>query len=99
MKPILFILKMPFTEGSEENWFCTHCAMIEGALNVNPDWEKHIDVRRIDHQKPRKELIEVLGEENQWTPVLVIKDQQPITDPVEITEYLSQKYGGARPHP
>ena len=103
-KPVLFVLKMPFQDHempsiSNDGWFCTHCAMIEGALAINTHWENHIEVRRIAHKKPRKEVIEYLGEQNQWLPVLIINDREHITDPIEITAYLAKCFGGAAPHP
>ncbi len=99
MKPILFLLKMPFEDGTGKFWFCTHCALIEGALKVNPQWEDLVDVRRIDFPKPRKELVQILGEDQQWLPVLVLPNKDTIKDPVEITKYLAQNLGGAAPHP
>ncbi|WP_218044225.1 DUF3088 family protein [Kiloniella majae] len=103
-KPVLFILKMPFEDKdlpstNKDGWFCTHCAMIEGALSINPHWLDHIEVRRIDHAKPRTEVIEYLGKENQWLPVLIINDTENLTDPKEITSYLANHFGGAAPHP
>jgi hypothetical protein len=99
MKPKLFILNMPFEDGPGKLWFCTHCALIEGALKVNPQWENHVEVNRIDFPKPRKELIAVLGEERQWLPVLVLPSGEAISEPVEITSYLATNFGGAAPHP
>lgn len=99
MKPKLFILKMPFVDDSGRKWFCSHCAMIEGALRVNPDWCSFIDVRRIENRKPRTELIEIIGDENQWTPVLILNEGKTLKDPVEITQYLAKEFGGASPHP
>ncbi|MGD8426327.1 MAG: DUF3088 family protein [Balneolaceae bacterium] len=98
MKPTLFILKMPFEDG-DKTWFCTHCALIEGALKVNPHWKEAVDIRRIPFPKPRREVIELLGEENQWLPVLILSGQKTITDPIEITKYLAEACGGAAPHP
>lgn len=104
MKPILFILKMPFEDAEmagtgDQLWFCTHCALIEGALAINPHWLEHIDLKRIDAQKPRQELIAHLGVDNQWVPVLILGSDTTITDPVAITAYLAKTYGGAAPHP
>ena len=90
---------MPFENGPDAMWFCSHCALIEGALMVNPQWLDHLHINRIDFQKPRQKVIAMLGEENQWLPVLVIDDGLSITDPIEITTYLAKTYGGAAPHP
>jgi Protein of unknown function (DUF3088) len=99
MKPKLFLLRMPFEDGPGKFWFCTHCALIEGALKANPQWEDQVEVHRINFPKPRKELIEVLGEERQWLPVLVLANGEAIDDPIKITHYIAQEYGGAAPHP
>ena len=53
-------------------WVCSHCAMIEGALQFKPHWQEHVDIRRIDFANPREQVIELLGEDNQWLPVLFI---------------------------
>ncbi len=110
MKPRLFVLQMPFSDPdlvpppSSDSWFCSHCALIEGALGINPQWLDHIEVKRLAFPRPRRELVELLGEEQQWLPVLVLpqedgKKNETLTDPVAITRYLAEKFGGAAPHP
>ncbi len=99
MKPKLFLLKMPFEDGPGKFWFCSDCALIEGALMANPQWEDSIEVRRINFPRPRTELIELLGEERQWLPVFILPNDEVIDEPIEITSYIAKHYGGAAPHP
>ncbi|MCF2860309.1 DUF3088 domain-containing protein [Pseudoalteromonas sp. SMS1] len=99
MKPKLFILKMPFEDGPGTIWICSHCAMIEGALAVNQHWASEVDIQRIDFERPRKQLVALLGEDKQWLPVLVLEDGATITAPVDIINYLADKFGGAAAHP
>ncbi|KAF7787944.1 hypothetical protein PRUB_a2478 [Pseudoalteromonas rubra] len=99
MKPKLFVLKMPFEDGPGKMWICSHCALIEGALSANPHWLEAVDVSRIDFPKPRSEVVALLGEDNQWLPVLVINKHNTMTDPVEIINYLAAEFGGASVHP
>lgn len=104
MKPKLFILKMPFedpeiTDSETGLWFCSHCALIEGALMVNPQWREQIEVIHVDFPRPRTVLIDIIGPDRQWLPALVISEKNVINDPIEITEYLATNYGGASPHP
>lgn len=99
MKPRLFVLNMPFEDGPGKMWICSHCALIEGALSVNQHWQDLVDIRRIDFAKPRAEIVELLGESNQWLPVLILEGNSTITDPVEIIDYLAQEFGGAMVHP
>lgn len=104
MKPKLFILKMPFKdpdiEGSKSGlWFCAHCALIEGALKINPHWYEHIEVIHVDFPRPRQPLVDVVGPDKQWLPALIISPENIITDPVDISSYLAETFGGAYPHP
>ena len=109
----LFILRAPFEDPDlEGTWFCTSCATMEGMLLANPQWARAIDVVRIAYPRPRREVIAVLGEENQSLPALAIADvaiAPPdalmagstafLTEPKAIARYLADRYGGAGPHP
>ena len=108
----LFVLAAPFEDGPGQMWFCAHCAMIEGALLANPHWAEHLDIHRIAFPRPRQELVELLGEDHQWLPALVLAEDGEsaeasraetgrlvLTDPVAITAHLARVLGGAAPHP
>lgn len=110
----LFILRAPFEDQAlEGTWFCTACATMEGALLANPHWANRIEVKRSAYPRPRREIIALIGEENQSMPVLVLADGasvpaeakfapdgRPFLDePKAITRYLAGAYGGAGPHP
>ena len=90
---------MPFEDGPGKMWFCSHCALLEGALSVNEHWKDSLEVKRIDFPKPRNEVVKLLGEDNQWLPVLILKDNKTIREPLEIIDYLVGEYGGAAVHP
>jgi len=109
----LFIIKAPFEDWALDGaWFCTSCATMEGALLANPHWANRIDVKRSEFPRPRREIINLIGEANQSMPVLVLADgSKPPADakeyegryfldePKPITRYLAATYGGAGPHP
>jgi len=109
----LFIIKAPFEDQAlDGTWFCTACATMEGALLANPHWAIRIDVKRSAFPRPRTEIINLIGEENQGMPVLVLADSSTpsdeayeylgryfLNDPKPITRYLAATYGGAGPHP
>ena len=110
MKDQLFILKAPFTDGPFD-WYCNDCATMEGALLANPHWNDKIDVRRIGFPRPRRELIELVGEENQGLPMLIMDIERAPGDAVRIGGYavlkdiraigraLAHRHGGVGPHP
>ncbi|MGE0185018.1 MAG: DUF3088 family protein [Hyphomonadaceae bacterium] len=109
----LFIIKAPFEDAMlDGTWFCASCATMEGALLANPHWAAHIEVRRMPFPRPRREMINLIGEENQSMPVLVLGDAAKppegakvfngrhfLDDPKAIARYLAATYGGAGPHP
>jgi hypothetical protein len=107
----LFLLAAPFEDHGAQ-WFCRHCAQLEGALLANPHWSELIDVHRVAFPRPRAEVIALVGEQNQGLPKLVLPEGAPIPadakthngrgfldDPTEIAAYLAVTYGGAGPHP
>lgn len=112
-KHILFILKPGFYDGDEGPFYCPHSAAMEGILKYMPDLQEKVEVRRIDFQRPRVEVIALIGEENQGAPVLVLDEAVEIPPEAgvypqtgrafmhgtqEIGHYLSNSFGVMRPH-
>ena len=112
-KHTLFVLKPGFYDGDEGPFYCPHSAAIEGTLEYLPEIEEKVDVRRIDFQRPRKEIIELIGEENQSSPVLVLDADSEVPPEagvyaktgrafmhgtMEIGNFLSRTFGVMRPH-
>jgi hypothetical protein len=112
-KHILFVLKPGFYDGDEGPFYCPHSAAIEGILKYLPEIEGKVDVRRIDFQRPREEVIKLIGEENQGSPVLVLAEGTDVPSEaqvyqitgrafmhgtMEIGNYLSRTFGVMRPH-
>ena len=112
-KHILFLLKSGFNDGDKGPFFCPECAEVEGFLKYAPNVESQLDVRRIDFPRPRKPIIELLGEANQGCPVLVIeggsdlpaeakKSEETgkafIAGGMQICEFLGRTFSTVRPH-
>ena len=112
-KHVLFVLKPGFYDGEEGPYYCPHSAAIEGILKYLPEVEEKVDVRRIDFQRPREEVVALIGEENQGSPVLVLDEgtEVPpeaqvsaetgrafIQDEIQIGNFLSRAFGVMRPH-
>jgi len=109
----LLVLKPGFYDGTKGPFYCPDSAAIEGFLKYGPEIEKNVEVRRIDFQRPRKEVIDLLGVDKQGSPVLVLDQSGEvppeaqvstdtgrafITDTKHIGEYLGRTYGLLRPH-
>jgi hypothetical protein len=111
----LFIIKAPFEDAALDGaWYCHECAALEGALLANPHWALAIDVVRLVFPRPRREIIALIGDENQSMPVLVLASDSTPTDEAKVAaesglsfldnaraigRYLVQAHGGAGPHP
>ena len=110
----LFLLRPGFEDPAYpgQRFYCWHCALIEGLLASFPTLAEKLDVERIAWPKPRQAVIELVGEENQWLPLLVLADGTTsphqtgshhgrafIADKDAILAALSEQHGFPVPHP
>ena len=114
----LFLLKPGFTDSNADNegklYYCPQCAMIEGVIKYYPQLEERIEIHHVDFKRPRPAVIEIIGEENQSCPVLII-DNEPENDtdtsyfekhgdklfvnsPDLIMKYLAERFGIGMAH-
>lgn len=97
----LFLLKPNFQDKGRSNdtkYFCPPCTLIEGLLSFYPFLRKKLDVSYVDFERPRPSIIELIGEENQSCPVIVLDNGTFINDPDEIMAYLADQYGIGHAH-
>ena len=113
MNDVLYLLipgEDPAVPG--EAYFCPPCAMVEGVLVSSPHLGPTIEIRRIAFPRPRTEIVELLGEENQSLPMLLLAEGETsphqtgtvngrafINDRDAILEALAERHGFPRPHP
>jgi hypothetical protein len=110
----LFLLKPDFEDPAYpgQRFYCWHCALMEGVLTSFPDLAKRLDVERIAWPRPRFPIIELVGEENQSVPLLVLagggtsvhqtaayQGRAFISDKDKILAALSERHGFPAPHP
>lgn len=112
-KDTLFLLNAHFTDGDDTRYYCPTCAELIGLLEFYPALKQHLEVRFVDFPRPRPALVELIGEENQSCPVLVLKDAPSDANPLvqksangryfvpdsdNIAKYLAAKHGTGVPH-
>ena len=71
----LFLLKPDFIDKSRDartKYFCPENAMVNGVINYYPKLKELLEIEYIDFERPRKQLIKFVGEENQGCPNLII---------------------------
>ncbi len=73
-KDILYLIKAPFIDGDNGPYYCPGCAEMLGLLAIYPELQNVLEVRYVEFARPRPELVQRLGEENQSCPVLVLGD-------------------------
>jgi len=91
----LFLLKADFQDASradDKKYFCPDCVMIEGLLSFYPKLRSELEVTYVDFARPRKVLVDLVGEANQSCPVLVLEDGSFINEPNEIIRHLTEKH-------
>jgi Protein of unknown function (DUF3088) len=109
VKDQLFMLRPGFKVNEAGPYYCPDALPIEGLLGFFPELRRLVDVHYLEQARPRKPLVEILGEDFQGTPVLVLgeasllRDQEPtperangrsfFTDSAAIRRYLCARYG------
>ena len=109
----LFLLHPGFFDGEDGPFFCPHNAAVEGLLKYEPALKSKLEIQHVNFEKPRSAIVKLLGEENQFTPVLVIDETQ---DPpaeaqvsastgrafflgeIAIGNFLHQEFDTPKPH-
>ena len=87
----LFLLKPDFTNKNRDantKYFCPENALVNGIINYYPKLKELLDIRYIDFKKPRRDLVKLVGEENQGCPNLVLSK-------TEINENIDVSYFGS----
>lgn len=74
MKDRLYLLRPDFRDGGQGPFFCAECAVVEGMLSFYPQLRQQLDVRYIDFQRPRPEIVKELGPDHQGLPALILAD-------------------------
>ncbi len=97
----LFLLKADFKDinrGDDKRYFCPDCVMIEGLLSYYPRLINEIEVKYVNFARPRQVLVDLLGEENQSCPVLVLEDGTFINDTAIIINHLTEHHNIGHAH-
>ena len=102
----LFLISPGFSDPKHPGttFVCPYCNSIEGLIASFPDLASAIDIERVPFARPRRKVIDAIGEENQSLPALVLASEAPadaqdrngtrfvnVTD--RILELLAERHG------
>lgn len=79
----LYLIKPNFLDQGGKTFFCPGCAQMVGLLDYYPALKQVLEVHLVDYLRPRPVLVELLGEENQSCPVLILQ-QKPQGLPTDV---------------
>jgi Protein of unknown function (DUF3088). len=110
-KDHIFLIAPGFTDPKRDDgpFICPFCNQVEGLLASFPDLAGKLEVTRLPFPRPRQPVIELIGEENQSLPVLVLGDDPPpdakeangrrfVNDTARILALLSERHGFPKVH-
>ncbi len=105
MKDQLFLMKPGFVNAGLGPFYCGDSVSVEGMLGFFPELRDKIDVQYVEFARPRQPIADLLGEENQSIPVLVLAEGEEapvdtqtanghafINDERQIRQYLSARF-------
>nr|WP_221212358.1 DUF3088 family protein [Brevundimonas lenta] len=108
----MFLLNPDWHDDEGGPWYCPAGAVVEGVLAFYPALRKQLEIRYLDHPRPRPPVIEAVGEDHQSCPILVLDGDLdwPAAQTSEATgarflqneaiiPYLVARYGIGSPHP
>ena len=110
-KDTIFLIEPGFTDPKRDDgpFICPYCNQVEGLLGSFPELAAGLQVVRLPFVRPRLPVIELIGEENQGLPVLLLGDDPPadakqakgryfIDDTRRILDLLAERHGFPKLH-
>ena len=91
MKDKLFVLRPGFDDKGV-TYFCPFSAQVIGFLTYYPQVKDSIDVVELEFARPRKPLVDLVGEDHQAAPILVFANEPVAVPNVKIGEANSHKF-------
>lgn len=108
----LFLINPHWTDDQGGPWFCPAGSVVEGVLAFYPALKTQLDITRLDYPRPRRAVIEQVGEDHQSCPILILDGtfdwpEAQISETTgkrflqdqAIIPYLAARYGIGLPHP
>ncbi len=89
-RDVLFVLRPSFSDRGAV-WFCPYSAQVMGFLSYYPEVRQTVELRELDFPRPRRPMVELVGEEHQSAPLLVLAEGG---EPAEVPDVTIGRAGG-----
>lgn len=91
MRDTLFLLAPGFSDNGRRE-YCPECAEIWGVLSYFPAIREALDIHYQPIERPRADLVNLLGAEHQNCPTLVLHEASPDASSATITTANGQRF-------
>ena len=91
MRDQLYVLRPGFDDQGKQ-YFCPFSAQVMGYLSYFPEIRATLEIIELDFPKPRHPLSDVLDEQHQAAPMLVLTGEAGTVPGVEIGEVNGRKF-------
>jgi hypothetical protein len=72
--------------------------LIEGVLSFYPQLRNELEITYVDFVRPRPAIVELIGEDNQGCPVLILEDGSFLNETDEIIQHLTKNHQIGQAH-
>jgi hypothetical protein len=91
MKDTLFLLRPGFDDRGT-SYFCPFCAQVVGFLTYFPQVRDTLEIVELEFPRPRKPIVDLVGEANQGMPLLVLPGEPVPVPAVTIDEANGHRF-------
>ncbi len=91
MKDQLFVLQPGFDDQGT-SYFCPNCAQVVGFLTYFPQVRDTLEISELDFPRPRRRIVELVGEANQAMPLLILAGEPAAVPGVTVDEVNGRRF-------
>lgn len=101
IRDTLYLLDPEFSDDALPGraFYCKDCITVDGLLAAFPASAARLDVVRLPYPRPRAAIVDLLGEENQNLPCLVLAEGGFVNEIEALLAALHTRHGFPERHP
>ncbi len=92
MKDVLYLMKPGFVNAGLGPFYCGDSVAVEGLLAFYPRLRDMIEVVYIDFPRPRQAIADMIGEDQQSVPVLILAETSVEPEDIRVRTAMGRKY-------